>query len=237
MGEPAGFILDWPSSNKAPCPLDDPVQYVARATAVMSPLIKLQVNNASIKTDTTVYPLSQLTQLLKPDTSTELPAVTSILQTLATPDFAKSSWTFTAGYFNPDPSLTRLLIDTKSERGTVVTASPWANGFYGSKGVSGLLPSAYTYLARRFLVGVQRSKRSNAIILKEWRKGTVGEPEAWTYHAKGLWVAMPNEENPSITLIGSSNYTKRSYSLDLEVNTLVVTKNEDLKKRLGVDLG
>jgi CDP-diacylglycerol--glycerol-3-phosphate 3-phosphatidyltransferase len=44
---------------------------------------------------------------------------------------------------------------------------------------------------------------------------------------------MPKEENPSITLVGSSNYTKRSYSLDLEMNALVVTRDEDLKRRLG----
>lgn len=32
--------------------------------------------------------------------------------------------------------------------------------------------------------------------------------------------------------MGSSNYTKRSYSLDLEINTLVVTEDESLKKQL-----
>jgi CDP-diacylglycerol---glycerol-3-phosphate 3-phosphatidyltransferase len=183
--------------------------------------------------DTSVYPLSQLTQLLKPDTSTELPAITSILNILASPRFSNSSWTFTAGYFNPDPFLKRLLINTMSSRGTVVTASPWANGFYGSKGVSGLLPPAYTLLSRRFLEGVQSAGRSNAISFKEWRNGTVGEPCGWTYHAKGLWVTMPDEKDPSITLIGSSNYTKRSYSLDLEANTLIVTKNQELQRRLG----
>jgi CDP-diacylglycerol--glycerol-3-phosphate 3-phosphatidyltransferase len=51
--------------------------------------------------------------------------------------------------------------------------------------------------------------------------------------SSGVWVTMPKEENPSITLVGSSNYTKRSYSLDLEMNALVVTRDEDLKRRLG----
>jgi CDP-diacylglycerol---glycerol-3-phosphate 3-phosphatidyltransferase len=183
--------------------------------------------------DTSVYPLSQLTQLLKPDASSELPAITSILTTLASPIFSNSSWTFTAGYFNPDPSLKQLLINTKSSSGTVVTASQWANGFYGSKGVSGLIPPAYTLLSRRFFEAVQRAGRNSAISVKEWRKGTVHEPEGWTYHAKGLWVTMPNDKNPSITLVGSSNYTKRSYSLDLEANALIVTKNPDLQRRLG----
>lgn len=231
--EKAGFILTWPTSNEAPCPLDDPANYTKRATILLSPLIKAFPKPETSATDTSVYPLSQLTQLLKPDTSTELPAITVVLQTLAASAYAKSSWTFTAGYFNPDPSLKNLLINTKSSSGTVVTASPWANGFYGSKGVSGLLPPAYTLLSRRFLEGVQRNGRSSAISLKEWRKGTVGEPDGWTYHAKGLWVTMPDEKDPSITLVGSSNYTKRSYSMDLEVNALIITRNEDLKKRLG----
>jgi len=46
---------------------------------------------------------------------------------------------------------------------------------------------------------------------------------------------MPNEDRPSITLVGSSNYTKRSYSLDLEMNALVVTKDKKLMERLGAE--
>lgn len=185
--------------------------------------------------NTAVYPLSQLSQLLRPDTSTELPAITSILETLSSPAMSQSRWLFTAGYFNPAPSLTQLLIDTKSSSGTVITASPWANGFYGSKGVSGMLPAAYTLLSRRFLERVHKAGRSNAITLKEWRDGTVGEPGGWTYHAKGLWVTLPGETGPSLTLVGSSNYTKRSYSLDLEVNTLIITHDEGLKRQLAAE--
>lgn len=60
----------------------------------------------------------------------------------------------------------------------------------------------------------------------------VGQPQGWTYHAKGLWVSLNGEAEPSITIVGSSNYTKRSYSLDLEVGTAIVTSDEGLKKRL-----
>lgn len=35
-----------------------------------------------------------------------------------------------------------------------------------------------------------------------------------------------------MTIVGSSNYTKRSYSLDLEAGALVVTRDEGLKGRL-----
>lgn len=177
--------------------------------------------------------LGQMSQIMKPDTSTELPVITHLLKTLASPAYKNSSWTFTAGYFNPAPSLTKLLLNTASSNNTVITASPEANGFYKSKGVSGLLPDAYTLLARRFVHRVHHEGRDGDITLKEWKNGMVGQPGGWTYHAKGLWVTMPGDENPSMSIIGSSNYTKRSYSHDLEVGTLIVTKDEGLKSRLG----
>jgi CDP-diacylglycerol--glycerol-3-phosphate 3-phosphatidyltransferase len=131
------------------------------------------------------------------------------------------------------PEVRQLLLRSKPSSATVVAASPWANGFYGSKGVSGMLPAAYTLLSRRFLDAVSKAGLSQQISVKEWRKGTVNTPGGWTYHAKGIWVTLPGEQNPSVSLIGSSNYTKRSYSLDLEANTLIVTRNPDLQRRLG----
>ncbi|KAI0453571.1 hypothetical protein F5B21DRAFT_525725 [Xylaria acuta] len=241
--EAAGFRLHWPSTNAAQSPLKQPAQYVAQSTKVIGNLISLgngktgmpAADHSSSSKDTTVYMLGQLSQLMKPDTSTELPVVTQLLKTLARPEYSGSSWTFTAGYFNPDPTLRNLLLATASEGNTVIAAHPHANGFYGSKGVSGLLPDAYTYLAGRFLREIHQRKRDSSIIMKEWRKGKVGEPEGWTYHAKGLWVTLPNEKDPSMSIIGSSNYTKRSYSHDLEAGALIVTRDEDLKKRLGAE--
>lgn len=237
--DPAGFSLQWPSTNAAPSPLEQPAQYVAKATTVVNQLLTPRrtataAGDAGASKDTTIYMLAQLSQLLKPDTSTELPAITHVLKTLGTPQYSGSSWTFTAGYFNPAPSLTKLLLSTASLNNTVITASPQANGFYQSKGVSGLLPDAYTLLARRFLRAIKAQKREAAVSLKEWRRGTVGQPGGWTYHAKGLWVALPGEpDRPSLTVVGSSNYTKRSYSHDLEAGALVVTRDPDLKRRLG----
>jgi len=218
-----------------PAPLLDPKGYIASATKVLAPLAARPTSTAMSKpgSDTHVYPLLQLTPLLKPDTSTELPALTAILRRLGTSEFAGSKWTFTAGYFNMTPEVRQLLLQSKPSSATVVAASPWANGFYGSKGVSGMLPAAYTLLSRRFLDAVAGAGLSDQIAVKEWRKGTVNTPGGWTYHAKGVWITLPGQQNPSISLVGSSNYTKRSYSLDLEANTLIVTDNPDLRRRLG----
>ncbi|OTB01755.1 hypothetical protein M426DRAFT_211531 [Hypoxylon sp. CI-4A] len=231
---PAGFTLDWPSTNAAPSPLENPSEYVSQATKVVSRLIASKgIPTDTRPGDTTIYMLGQLSQLMKPDTSTELPVMTHILKTLASPEYTGSSWTFTAGYFNPAPSLTNLLLSTASQNNVVITASPFANGFYQSKGVSGLLPDAYTLLARRFLRAIKERKQDSTVVLKEWRRGTVNEPEGWTYHAKGLWITLPKEQDPSISIIGSSNYTKRSYSHDLEAGALIVTQDPGLKKKLG----
>jgi CDP-diacylglycerol---glycerol-3-phosphate 3-phosphatidyltransferase len=189
-------------------------------------------------------------------TSTEKPALLKLLASLSEEEkLHDSSWVFTAGYFNIDPDIADGLIVAAPEAPgprtnkevlqkpcTVITASPWANGFYGSAGISGMLPAAYTLLSRRFLRKVAEVGKERSIELKEWRRGTVGEPGGWTYHAKGLWVTLPKqrdaanelieEPGPSVTLVGSSNYTKRSYSLDLEIGAMIVTDNEGLKKRL-----
>lgn len=61
----------------------------------------------------------------------------------------------------------------------------------------------------------------------------MGQEGGWTYHAKGLWVALNGEKAPSLSVVGSSNYTKRSYGLDLEVGVVVVTSDEGLKGRLA----
>jgi len=200
---------------------------------MISPLLHIKTTKNDEGTDTRLYPLMQFSPVLKPDTSTELPIMKFLLKSLASQQFKLSKWVFTAGYFNMTAEIRDLLLASKPMQGTVIAASPWANGFYGSKGISSMLPAAYTHTAQSFLKAVNRSGLSTSIELKEWRNGTVNTPGGWTYHAKGLWITLPNQIDPSITLIGSSNYTKRSYSLDLEANVLIVTQNDDLKKRLG----
>jgi CDP-diacylglycerol--glycerol-3-phosphate 3-phosphatidyltransferase len=242
----SGYILDWPVSNGAPSPLKKPEDFVSHSSKLLTPLIQpppsQKLMASTSPNPTFVYPVAQFTPLLKPDTSTEYNAVTSVLRLLSTsPALAHCNWLFTAGYFNIHPTVSSLLISGTSQKsktqskpeGTVLTASPRANGFFGSPGVSGMLPAAYTHLSARFLDRVAQEKKTENIQLKEWRRGTVGEPDGWTYHAKGLWINLPGEKDPTLTFVGSSNYTKRSYSLDLEVGALVVTADEDLKRRLG----
>ncbi|MCJ1256662.1 CDP-diacylglycerol--glycerol-3-phosphate 3-phosphatidyltransferase [Lignoscripta atroalba] len=278
-GEPSTtYTLEWPTANSSPSPLEDPRGYTAATTKLFTPLITPTILPApSTPTNTTIYPLLTLPRAL----NNELPALQTLLSAPLPPG---SSYLFTAGYFNPHPSVTTALLACSSTTpqsplptasaipGTVLTASPWANGFYGSSGVSGMLPAAYTLLSRRFLQAANKAAapsssfaarptqqsdlekqggQSGGIQLREWRRGTVGTPDGWTYHAKGLWITLPTTatpppppssssphptsplpSSPCITLLGSSNYTKRSYTLDTEVGAVIVTTDAGLKAQL-----
>lgn len=241
----AGYSMTWPESNPAPSPLLSPKSFKESASAHLSPLLTPSNSPPSLRTpsSTTVYPILSLVPLLR--TSTELPALTTILTSLSRAPFHPSTWTFTAGYFNMTPSFRRLLLATQPAHGTVLTAHPYANGFFGSRGVSGMLPDAYTHLAKTFLRRVRHAGLADSITLREWQRGRPGEKDAWTYHAKGLWITFPSappgeaptppgeDEDPSLTVVGSSNYTKRSYELDLEANVVIATADTDLRRRLG----
>ncbi|KAF1362209.1 CDP-diacylglycerol-glycerol-3-phosphate 3-phosphatidyltransferase [Lizonia empirigonia] len=246
-----GYTMTWPPSNPAPSPLDSPSKFKASASKHLSHLLTPSNSPATAqsttKNTTTIYPVLSLVPLLS--TSTELPALTKILTSLARPPFTGSTWTFTAGYFNMTSSFRRLLLSTRPASGTVLTAHPHANGFFGSAGVSGMLPDAYTHLAKMFLRKVKHENLASSIVLKEWKKGKVNEQAGWTYHAKGLWVAFPPAltpgadtaqtempEDPSLTVVGSSNYTKRSYELDLEANVIIATSDAGLRRRLGEEV-
>jgi CDP-diacylglycerol---glycerol-3-phosphate 3-phosphatidyltransferase len=109
-----------------------------------------------------------------------------------------------------------------------------------------MLPSAYTYLARSFLRAIRLKGLEDVIEMKEWKHGVVGQNDGWTYHAKGLWIAFPpspetdeheaQKQDPSVTVIGSSNYTQRSYKMDLEANVVICTSDADLRRRLGEEV-
>lgn len=234
----AGYTMLWPSDNPSPSPLENPKAFKQQATTILGSLMHLTTlsEKTESKFSTVVYPLFQFTPILSPDTSTELPALRRLLSLLATPGWSGSKWTFTAGYFNMTPEFRRLLLRSAMNlcAGTIITASPWANGFYKSSGVSGMLPDGYTYLSKLFLQAVHRRGLDEFIKLKEWRRGTVNEEGGWSYHAKGIWITLPDEQTigPTISIVGSSNYTKRAYGLDLEANVAIVTRDEGLMERL-----
>lgn len=231
-----GFRLSWPTSNKSCEPHINLHRFICDSSYLIEPLLK-QHKLSSFEEyeevnefDTIVYPVSQFTPLLQPnnDISTEKPSLLRLLSYLDSP---KIKWWFTAGYFNMLPEIKERLINGKA-KGVVITASSQANSFYKSAGVSYYLPEAYLLFAKKFLEDVVNRGKESLISLYEWKNGIVNTPGGWSYHAKGIWITVPDQEEPSITIIGSSNYTKRAYLLDLESNAIIITKDKDLQHQM-----
>ncbi|KAF5366860.1 hypothetical protein D9757_011923 [Collybiopsis confluens] len=95
---------------------------------------------------------------------------------------------WTSGYFSLYKPYQQLILGTPAVGVKIVCSSPKANGFFGSKGISGRIPEGYTFLEQKFMKAVRKTARNFARIgflvqgnveLREWEK------EGWTYHAKG----------------------------------------------------
>lgn len=52
----------------------------------------------------------------------------------------------------------------------------------------------------------------------------------------GIWITPPNIAKPVVTLIGSSNFTRRSDQLDLESTCVVITRDEKLQSSLADEI-
>ena len=142
-------------------------------------------------------------------------------------DTPASRLDFTTGYFSINPAYANLIVKGRFQS-EMITASPRANGFYGSKGISGYLPAAYTWFESLFWATLQAQKRHEQVTVREWGK------EGWTYHAKGIWLYPHDAKaSPSLTLLGSSNFGTRSASLDLECTLLIdASSSPSVQKRL-----
>lgn len=265
-----GPKISWPIENLTVEPTKNKFKFISDVSNCLSNFIN-ESNFTKAKKDnwqTVVFPISQFTPLFEKrnDNSNELKTILNILNELnknnSTPSKDNSNkelidWIFTAGYFNIIPPISKSLLQANNHskeicqlnhaENIVITASPKANGFYQSKGISKHLPSAYLYLSKKFLKRVEKLKQNNAnrnkIQLREWERGVVNQPNGWSYHAKGIWFRSntidPTKDkinNPILTIVGSSNYTSRSYSLDLESNLLILTKDPILQKNLSFEI-
>ncbi|KAF9260044.1 hypothetical protein L218DRAFT_974461 [Marasmius fiardii PR-910] len=149
----------------------------------------------------------------------------------------------TSGYFGLYEPYQRFILGSTNVDVRVIAASPKANGFYGSKGISGRIPDGYTLFEQRFMAAVKRAGRlwttstRKGVQLHEWLK------EGCTYHAKGLWLYPTRTSAPVLTLFGSTNLNSRSAHIDTELSFVMIlppepqpTEHSDSISRLGADL-
>ncbi|KND04806.1 CDP-diacylglycerol--glycerol-3-phosphate 3-phosphatidyltransferase [Spizellomyces punctatus DAOM BR117] len=181
-------------------------------------------------TDTIVMPMIQMGQLGVHQEESVLDRLLKIMDCQKLTE-KEGRWTvhLSSGYLNFPETLLRPILGS-SALYRILTASPEANGFFGSKGVSRYLPAAYTYLETKLLERAQRLGRGESLIVHEWKR------KGWTFHAKGLWCTPPGESSPLVTVIGSSNFGYRSLFRDVEAQAVIATVNEDLRRRLQLNI-
>uniref|UniRef100_A0A1I7TEE3 CDP-diacylglycerol--glycerol-3-phosphate 3-phosphatidyltransferase n=1 Tax=Caenorhabditis tropicalis TaxID=1561998 RepID=A0A1I7TEE3_9PELO len=130
--------------------------------------------------------------------------------------------TMASGYFNFIKDYEDLILNEGTYQLDILTASPFANGFFESRGFSKYIPPLYSNISEQFLTKQLRSNRMNVRMHQYFREG-------WTFHAKGIWT---EHENKIMTLVGSSNYGYRSVHRDLEAQVMVVTSDKMFMNRL-----
>ncbi|KAF4608259.1 CDP-diacylglycerol--glycerol-3-phosphate 3-phosphatidyltransferase [Pleurotus pulmonarius] len=129
----------------------------------------------------------------------------------------------TSGYFGLNKRYQDLVLSSRDIDCRIICASPRANGFYGSNGISGRIPEGYTYLEQGFMQAVKSAGRTwaqegnygHGVQLKEWYR------DGWTYHAKGIWLSPTPDAPPVLTLFGSTNLNSRSSQLDTELSFIM----------------
>ncbi|KAF0987486.1 hypothetical protein HZS_1332 [Henneguya salminicola] len=59
-----------------------------------------------------------------------------------------------------------------------------------------------------------------------------------SFHTKGIWIYEDTNlsTNPSATIIGSSNYSERSFKKDVELDFIFITENSLLQSNLSKEV-
>ncbi|KNE69936.1 hypothetical protein AMAG_14781 [Allomyces macrogynus ATCC 38327] len=208
-------------------PVDAPREYKRHAQARLAPALIVESGEVVEKgaKDTLIVPAVQASPLGVYQEHDLMAGVWSGLKQAADAQGEKSDWNvyFTSGYFNMTPATMNTVLGLNRPV-HVLTASPQANGFFGSKGVSKYIPDAYTWLESRFLARVRGA--AQPIVLAEYAR------PGWTFHPKGLWISPVTSRLPWLTVIGSSNFGHRSMHRDVEAQAIVVTTNKQLQEKL-----
>jgi CDP-diacylglycerol--glycerol-3-phosphate 3-phosphatidyltransferase len=135
---------------------------------------------------------------------------------------------FTTGYFNLTNEYVRSIIKENKGKFKVLVSSPESNGFFKAKGLSGVIPLIYSCYEEDFFKYSQLLYRD--IKFFEYKR------ENWSYHAKGIWYyPFQNNQLPTMTLVGSSNYGFRSVYRDVEAQILIYTKNKELQTKINYE--
>jgi CDP-diacylglycerol--glycerol-3-phosphate 3-phosphatidyltransferase len=180
-------------------------------------------------TDTIVIPMLQMKQFNIQEYQRLMEIIMNIVDENS--DYWRNLF-ITSGYLNFTNEFKNMLNKINSEV-DIVCAAPQANSFYKGKGFSGWIPSAYTYFEKQIHDSSSSNKDSDLRIHEFVRPG-------WTYHAKGLWASYKDPETgellPNVTVLGSTNFGRRSMNRDVEAQVLMITDNKKLQKNMANEI-
>ncbi|KZT70067.1 hypothetical protein DAEQUDRAFT_750479 [Daedalea quercina L-15889] len=231
------YVLHWPHGDL------HPHHFESKAKVALRAFQETQRNRPQESVDVLVMPIIQAGQFKIRE---EERCLDLLFQHLAEPSSTSSQYNgplvdLTSGYFGLYKPYQRLVINSPVAC-RILAAGPKANGFYGSRGVSGRIPEGYTVLERRFMKAVRASGREwpadvpledgsvSGIQLGEW------ERDGWTYHAKGMWLRPTSSSRPCLTLFGSTNLNSRSANIDTELSFMLVTTSPNLRTQLAEEV-
>ncbi len=107
-----------------------------------------------------------------------------------------------SGYLNLHQFIINLLKKSTYDV-DIVTSSPKANGFYKAGFFKKHVPHFYRRYEQILLQSTKKSNKQNLSLYEFTR-------ENWTFHSKGIWFYEKDKDYPTLTAIGSSNYSNNN---------------------------
>ena len=212
--------LEYSNNNKYH-PIKQSSKYAKHACDLIKPFIIPNNNSDEIEFDshsTWCFPLLQMAPF---KTYQDEETVSELLKSIS-----NCKTDILSPYLNLAPKYKELIMKSDAKLIRVFTASPEANGFYTAKDFSKYVPTAYSAVELLFYNKINKLQLQDRITIHEWKV------DGWTYHGKGVYVYFPNEELPSLVIIGSTNLGVRSAEKDLEAQIAIVTNNNNLKLKI-----
>ena len=174
-------------------------------------------------TDTVVFPLLQMRSM---GITQEERVIKNIISS-APPH---TNMLVATAYFNLTDDYWESILNAQPNI-DIIMAHPKAMGFYGAAGMAGGIPNAFSRFSKKRFDDVVRTQSLEKIKFLEYYR------DGWTFHGKGMWAHMnpgvdevctADPTSPFFTLIGSTNFSKRSVVRDMEAEVGLITTNERL---------
>jgi len=177
-------------------------------------------------TDTIIIPMLQMKQLHIQENERLMDIIMHIIDSNS--DYWKNIF-ITSGYLNFTNEFKKLLNEVHADV-DILCSAPQANSFYKGSGLSGYIPAVYTYFEKQ----IHDESSNKGLKIHEYVR------PGWTYHAKGLWASYKDKETgellPNVTILGSTNFGRRSMKRDIEAQVLMITDNKKLQKDMADEI-